>query len=68
VASVRRFLSLARSFWKGGNTAKADQYFDKAEMKLHELEEDVRGIPLCPSCGATVEPAWTVCPECETKL
>jgi hypothetical protein len=68
VASVRRFLSLGRSFWKGGNTAKAEQYFDKAEIRLHELEEDVRGIPLCPSCGATVDPAWTVCPECETKL
>ena len=68
VASVRRFLSLGRSFWKGGNTAKAEQYFDKAEIRLHELEEDVRGIPLCPSCGATVEPAWTICPECETKL
>jgi hypothetical protein len=68
VASVRRFLSLGRSFWKGGNAAKADQYFDKAEMKLHELEEDVRGIPLCPSCGTTVDPTWTVCPECETKL
>jgi hypothetical protein len=68
VASVRRFLSLGRSFWKGGNAAKADQYFDKAEIKLHQLEEEVRGIPLCPSCGATVESAWMACPECETKL
>ena len=68
VASARRFLSLARSFWKGGNSAKADLYFEKAEQRLAELEEDVRGIPLCPNCGATVDPAWTACPECETKL
>jgi uncharacterized OB-fold protein len=43
-------------------------YFEKAEQRLAELEEDVRGIPLCPNCGATVDPAWTACPECETKL
>lgn len=70
VASVRRFLSLGRSFWKGGNTPKAEQYFEKAEGRLGELETATQatGIPLCPACGATVDPTWIVCPECEGKL
>lgn len=70
VASVRRFLSLGRSFWKGGNTPKAEQYFEKAEARLAELETATQatGIPLCPTCGATVDPTWIVCPECEGKL
>lgn len=71
ISAPRRFLSLAKSFWKGGNVAKAEQYLQKADAKLEELEKEVRpqkaGLA-CKKCGAPVDPAWIVCPECETKL
>jgi hypothetical protein len=68
--ALRRLLSLARSFWKGGNISKAEQYFAKAEARLTEMESvsDSKGIPLCPNCGATVDPTWSSCAECKTKL
>lgn len=71
VAGPRRFLSLAKSFWKGGNTEKAEQYLEKADAKLDELERSsgpaAAGLA-CKKCGAPVDPAWIVCPECEAKL
>jgi len=71
IAGPRRFVSLAKSFWKGGNAAKAAQYLDKAESKLEGLEKDARQAkagPVCKKCGAAVDPAWILCPECESKL
>gem|GEM_PF-2054387 len=72
IAAPRRFASLAASFFKGGNVAKADQYLAKAEAKLDELEKEARPAkaegPTCRKCGAEVDPAWIVCPECEAML
>ena len=71
IAAPRRFVSLAKSFWKGGNAAKAEQYLDKAESKLEGLEKDAlpsQAGPACKKCGAAVDPDWIVCPECEAKL
>jgi len=71
IAGPRRFASLAKSFWKGGNSRKAEQYLDKAESKLEDLEKETlprKAGPVCKKCGAAVDAAWIVCPECETKL
>jgi hypothetical protein len=71
IAGPRRFVSLAKSFWKGGNIAKAEQYLEKAESRLEGLEKEAgpqtAGLA-CKKCGAPVDPAWIVCPECEAKL
>ena len=71
ITGPRRFVSLAKSFWKGGNASKAEQYLDKAESKLEVLEKDAlpaKAGPVCKKCGAAVDPDWIVCPECEAKL
>lgn len=71
ISAPRRFVSLAKSFWKGGNAAKAEQYLDKAESKLGELEKEALPVaagPVCKKCGGAVDPSWIVCPECESKL
>jgi hypothetical protein len=71
VAAPRRFASLAKSFWKGGNVAKAEQYLDKAESKLAEVDQEAgpqKAGLACKKCGAAVDPSWIVCPECEAKL
>jgi hypothetical protein len=70
VAGPRRIVSLARSFLKGGNSSKAEQYLDKAESKLKLLEKEAGAIktPVCPKCGSSVDPDWIMCPECESKL
>ena len=70
VTGPRRMVSLARSFLKGGNSNKAEQYLDKAESKTVELEKEAstQQSPACPKCGASVDPAWIMCPECESKL
>jgi len=71
IAAPRRFVSLAKSFWKGGNAAKAEQYLDKAEAKLEELEKEAgprKAGLVCKKCGEPVDANWIVCPECEAKL
>jgi hypothetical protein len=71
IAGPRRFVSLAKSFWKGGNVGKAEQYLNKAESKLEDLEKIAlpgKAGPVCKKCGTAVDPAWIVCPECEVKL
>ncbi|MEM2976303.1 MAG: CARDB domain-containing protein [Thermoplasmata archaeon] len=76
VTQPRRLLSLAKSFWKGGNPKKADQYLQRAEEKLAELEESHTAEvgaekpkgEACPKCGARMEPGWIVCPECEARI
>ncbi|MGQ9581986.1 MAG: PKD domain-containing protein [Thermoplasmatota archaeon] len=76
VTQPRRYLSLAKSFWKGGNPKKSDQYLQKAEESLGELEgmsatqpgeRAPQAVP-CPKCGAPVEPGWIVCPQCEARI
>jgi hypothetical protein len=71
IGGPRRFVSLAKSFWKGGNAAKAEQYLDKAESKLEGLEKVAlmaKAGPLCKKCGAAIDPTWIICPECESTL
>ena len=34
------------------------------EALLHAIEES----PLCPGCGRRIREAWTVCPNCHTKI